>query len=267
MQGAVSAARRLLNKEREFRPQQVEITEQRIENRPGSELDHDVQSAKCRVIERFGRVLHGAQDFHSHSNWNDGPEAPPYTPENPPGLANDARVLPPLLDLTEGDGTDLPPDAVPPGLTGGCFAIDELLPGSPNVACSGRITHEVLNKDRGVIDIVNGTITDPRTSRGARNSNFETAVLGAINETRRQMTDLSRLLLRKYGTIRGSRMVCAITEDDPLQDGARGCRERLLRCQVPPIGAGPAAEPRCRWYKRARDRTITDEGRAIASRP
>src|SRR3954454_918617 len=31
---------------------------------PGSE-----QRAKCKTIESFGRALHGAQDFYSHSNW------------------------------------------------------------------------------------------------------------------------------------------------------------------------------------------------------
>jgi hypothetical protein len=27
--------------------------------------------AKCQAIEGFGRALHGAQDFYSHSNWTD----------------------------------------------------------------------------------------------------------------------------------------------------------------------------------------------------
>jgi len=54
--------------------------------------------AKCASIEGLGRVLHGVQDFYSHSNWAD--EADPARPigvENPPGLNRPGPS--PLLDL------------------------------------------------------------------------------------------------------------------------------------------------------------------------
>jgi len=62
---------------------------------PGSE-----QRAKCKTVEAFGRALHGAQDFYSHSNWAD--EADPARPagvDNPPGLNLPGPS--PVLDLDE----------------------------------------------------------------------------------------------------------------------------------------------------------------------
>jgi hypothetical protein len=43
--------------------------------------------AKCSILEAFGRVLHGVQDFPSHSNWADVADpARPLGADNPPGL-------------------------------------------------------------------------------------------------------------------------------------------------------------------------------------
>ena len=75
------------------------------------------QRAKCASLEAFGRALHGAQDFYSHSNWAD--EADPARPigaDNPPGLNLPAPS--PVLDL-RGSGTP----TVPADLTTGCFVL------------------------------------------------------------------------------------------------------------------------------------------------
>lgn len=56
------------------------------------------ERAKCSSLEEFGRLLHGVQDFSSHSNWSD--EADPSRPvgdQNPPGL--NRRGVSPVLDL------------------------------------------------------------------------------------------------------------------------------------------------------------------------
>src|SRR3954454_22542704 len=73
--------------------------------------------AKCGVLEGFGRVLHGAQDFYAHSNWADAADpTQPVGVDNPPGL--DLPVPSPVLDLRSSATPSVPPE-----LTGGCFAL------------------------------------------------------------------------------------------------------------------------------------------------
>jgi hypothetical protein len=48
--------------------------------------------------------------------------------------------------------------------------------------------------------------------------NFSKAVSGAVLETRRQWRDLQAELDDRYGTVRGERIVCALTHDDPVND-------------------------------------------------
>ena len=67
--------------------------------------------AKCTVIESFGRLLHGAQDFYAHSNWADEADlARPIGTENPPGLNQLGPS--PVLDLS-----GIAPPVVPEDLT------------------------------------------------------------------------------------------------------------------------------------------------------
>ena len=49
--------------------------------------------AKCNVLEDLGLAFHTAQDFYSHTNWVDRPDAKAAIgPDNPPGLDQTARA-------------------------------------------------------------------------------------------------------------------------------------------------------------------------------
>jgi hypothetical protein len=176
--------------------------------------------AKCAALEGFGRVLHGAQDFYAHSNWAD--EADPTRPvgdANPPGLNLPGPS--PVLDLRAGT-----PPRMPPDLTTGCFVLKDEVPGV--AACTSRVTHAALNKDRGIIDPATGRATGPTTPRGKVRDNFSKAVAGAVVESRRQWQDLQAELRVKYGTVRGERMICALTHDDPVNECRDAGWSRLL---------------------------------------
>lgn len=164
--------------------------------------------AKCNAIDGLGRALHGAQDFYSHSNWAD--QADPSRPigvTNPPGLGLAGPSS--IFDL-RGSGTP----AIPATLTTGCFALgQDQTPGAG--MCTGRITHDTMNKDLGLIDPATGATSGPTTSRGLVGTNFDRAVQGAIAETRRQWRDFRDELLSRYGATRGGRMICALTHDNP----------------------------------------------------
>ena len=168
------------------------------------------QRAKCESLEGFGRALHGAQDFYSHSNWAD--EANPSSPigaDNPPGL--NLQAPSPILDLR---GSSTP--TVPGDLTTGCYVLRDRVPGVEE--CARRVTHAALNKDTGLIDPNTGTATAPTKPRGKVGSNFAKAVAGAIVETRHQWQDFRLALEASYGAENASRMACALTRDDPTND-------------------------------------------------
>jgi hypothetical protein len=170
--------------------------------------------AKCGTLEALGRVLHGVQDFYSHSNWAD--EADPTRAtgdDNPPGLGLPGPS--PVLDLR----SETPP-VVPPGLSTGCYGLRDEVPGVGE--CAERVTHAALNKDTGLIDPDTGEATDPTKPRGMVGQNFAAAVAGAIEESRRQWQDLRAELVGRYGEHDAAVMVCALTHDDPVDD----CRDR-----------------------------------------
>jgi hypothetical protein len=170
------------------------------------------QRAKCKSLESFGRALHGAQDFYSHSNWVD--RADPFRPigaDNPPGLGRPAPS--PVLDLR---GSSAP--TVPGDLTTGCFVPRDRVRGVG--MCEGRVTHAALNKDNGLVDPSSGTATDPATPRGMVGDNFARAVAGAVVETRHQWQDFRAALERAYGVPEAALMTCALTRDDPSSDCA-----------------------------------------------
>jgi hypothetical protein len=170
--------------------------------------------AKCATLEALGRVLHGVQDFYSHSNWAD--EADPTRAigdDNPPGL--DLPGPSPVLDLR----SETPP-VVPPGLSTGCYVLRDTVPGVGE--CEERVTHAALNKDTGLIDPDTGAATEPTKPRGMVGENFAKAVAGAIAETRRQWQDLRDELIARYGEAHAAVMICALTHDDP----GDGCRDR-----------------------------------------
>ncbi|HET9069589.1 MAG TPA: hypothetical protein VFN28_13160 [Amaricoccus sp.] len=160
--------------------------------------------AKCNVLEDFGATLHAAQDFYSHTNWTDVAAAGPVAPDNPPGLGQMGPA--PWLDLSN------PPAPLPAGLISGCFV---LIPESLYCNDGGggpRVKHEWLNKDKGTIDPAIGAGT---TVRGAVNNNFQHAVQAAIADTIDKWTNLQDELIAAYGQANGTRMICALTDDNP----------------------------------------------------
>ena len=139
---AVDSARWLLDDQGEVIPSEVNLD-------PECKAHENAeQRAKCTSVEAFGRLLHGAQDFYSHSNWAD--EADPARPvgdENPPGLNLPGPS--PVLDLRSATAPSVPAD-----LSTGCFVVKDEVPGVGH--CELRATHAGLNKDRGVIDPATG---------------------------------------------------------------------------------------------------------------
>ncbi|GAU68780.1 hypothetical protein SSP35_09_00230 [Streptomyces sp. NBRC 110611] len=163
--------------------------------------------AKCNALEGFGRALHGAQDFYSHSNWTDRTDtARAVGTDNPPGL--DLQAPATVLNLISTG--PLHPSAIPQDLSTGCFA---MFPG-----CRKRIRHGDLNKDNGLIHPMTGAATAPKTPRGRTAGNFQRAVEAAVTETRRQWRDFRQALTDRYGTERGRRAACVLTHDVPARD-------------------------------------------------
>ncbi|MGW6391622.1 CinY protein [Streptomyces sp. NPDC055103] len=162
---------------------------------------------KCNAIEGFGRAMHGTQDFYSHSNWADQSDSSSVIGiNNPPGLARTGAA--PFLQMAAAapSASDIPGD-----LTTGCFSLSPW-------GCGNRITHGVLNKDNGTIDAATGEATSPTTPRGQIADNFSAAVQAAIADTRSQWAGFHSALIARYGSVRGQRMACAMTQDNPVRD-------------------------------------------------
>ena len=126
-----------------------------------------------------------------------------------------------MLDLRAGS-----PPAMPPDLTTGCFVVKDEVPGV--AACASRVTHAALNKDRVSSTPPRGRATGPTTPRGMVGDNFDKAVSGAVVETRRQWQNLQAALSDRYGTVRGERIICGLTHDDPVNECRDAGWSRLL---------------------------------------
>jgi hypothetical protein len=122
---------------------------------------------------------------------------------------------PPLMNLLT------PTAVITPGLITSCFTflLDQ---------CEGRIDHDIgLGKDKGTITVTltgklpntiqAGNAKDPR---GKIDDNFQRAVVGAETESFDDWVDFSKQLIARYGQLRGTQMICAITHDDPVKDCA-----------------------------------------------
>jgi hypothetical protein len=200
---------------------EVDISGCPFSGRPGA-------TGKCDVMDQFGRALHGAQDFHSHSNWNDRADSSePIGVDNPPGLHRSGAA--PFFILRHISTPHVPRD-----LATGCFSLNPF-------GCRNRITHGTLNKDNGIIDPSTGATSSPGKPRGRLHGgdNFARAVAGAIAETRRQWGDLRQQLLSAYGPRRGALIVCAITRDDPVKD----CQGRRLAIVIDSSGSNEETDP------------------------
>lgn len=159
-----------------------------------------VTGAKCRTLQAFGTVLHASQDFYSHSNWTDRPRPGATGTGNPPGLGNTA----PAAWIALRGQTPFPA-----GLISGCYE------GYPErFYCKGRVKHDVLNKDTGVID---PTIGVGSTGRGGVNGNFKRAVEAAVADSRDKWALLQQRLEGRYGQAKAGRMICALTQDAPAK--------------------------------------------------
>lgn len=166
--------------------------------------------AKCNVLQDLGLLLHASQDFYSHTNWVDMPDASmPVSVENPPGLNRRGRA--PWLNLRN------PAPIFPDGLISGCF---QNLPEERHCnygpgQSEHRVKHLVVNKDDGVIDPILGAGT---TIRGRHDDNFAHAVDAAIDDTRDKWADFRERLIATYGPQQGALMACAISHDRPMED-------------------------------------------------
>lgn len=170
------------------------------------------KNSKCDVINAFGRALHVAEDVWSHSNWADLADPTRTTSiSNPPGLGR----------------TDIPgflryPAAVievPDGFISGC---DDSVPVIGPDACKGRVTHGVLAKDNGTIDVNGDGSTDTSTKKYVRGTvtvdgktNFQRATTGARAQVASSWADLKAAIVDKYGDERGQAIISVITSDSP----------------------------------------------------
>jgi hypothetical protein len=216
-------------------------------------FDAAERRAKCAVLEAFGRVLHGVQDFYAHSNWADQADpARAIGADNPPGL--DLPAPSSVLDLRSGT-----PPIVPDDLTTGCFVLRDEVAGVGE--CGGRVTHAALNKDTGLVDPETGETAEPTTPRGMVGDNFAKAVAAAIEESRRQWQDLRSALVAQYGEEDAALMACALTRDDPADD----CRDRGWdRILVGVLALGVAAAVAMTLLRARHRRRAGTEGRVRA---
>lgn len=160
------------------------------------------QPAKCEVLNAFGRALHLAEDFYSHSNWVDDPAPGPTGLTNPPGLGRTDTA-----DFFEFPEVKTP---IPDGLLTGC---DDSV---SKAACTGRVPHSIVAKDSGVINPVTGEATATKSyPRGQVARNFERAVSTARKQARQTWLDLRQEIGKRYGDERGDEIVRAITSDAP----------------------------------------------------
>lgn len=171
-------------------------------------------SAKCRVLEELGLAFHGAQDFYSHTNWNDKAAPGAVTAENPPGLGRTGRA--PFMETNAGG-------PFPDGLISGCFE------GVPEAAfcnygiplpylTSHRVKHEYLNKDKGPIG-ASGASGPGTTDRGKHSGNFKRAVGAAIEDTAQRYAAFEKSIMSTYGDKDATRITCALRSDDAAKCG------------------------------------------------
>ena len=172
---------------------------------------------KCSILESIGYTLHTVQDFYSHSNYADTTSVP-FSIDTPLGL--NSTDIPSFWDLTVKDVSVL---RIPKDVITGCFPDDE---------CSKakRVTHENLNKDNASITEDGGADGHPfnliESVRGSMRiagvKNNERAVKMAIRATRKVWSDYQALVLRKEGTDRGNKIICAIASDYPNKCTSQG---------------------------------------------
>lgn len=195
----------------------------------------DSKTAKCQVLNQFGRSLHAIEDFWSHSNWADAAGPGTTAVDNPPGMLRSA--IPEFFRYGSSGGvTSADQLQIPAGLITGCddsFPTEALTHSSCGKPGSSgdRVKHSDLNKDRGVIDPRTGATSQPDTSRGKLGRNFAAAVTGARDHVAQTWVDLTAAIRARYPGARGAAIIGAIASDTPW-----------TRCQL--TGSSPNAQSR-----------------------
>jgi hypothetical protein len=197
---------------------------------------------KCQVLQQFGYALHTLQDFYSHSNYADLNMNWPLSWSSIPGIGN--TQTPDFWDLTSDTPSSPPlPDE---RLSSGCY---------PDSAClmQKRSNHEQNNKDKSDIDIITGKVTNPRTERGKMEiygvTNTQRAVDLAIQQTRIAWANLQTEIIRREGSERGAKIICAIASDRPNDCGKS--RSRSLSMPVAQPELPRDGEPPFDWVLNA----------------
>lgn len=178
--------------------------------------------AKCNALISFGRAMHMAQDFFSHSNWIDAPRAGvPSGLLNPPGLLRTVTEPSQVPDFVRYPRSE---EQVRTFL-----ASTEVVTGGYTGKLTGRVRHSSalgesagINKDMGSerIDWVRGVIPKGKAERGTivgfgSDDNFQRAAYAAATTTATAWGDLQQAIRAEYPGARGEMAVRALTSDAP----------------------------------------------------
>jgi len=209
---------------------------------------HAQARAKCNALISFGRAMHMAQDFYSHSNWIDNPwptSTAPIGLMNPPGLMQSVtspEQVPEFLRYPRGEQEITRFLRATTVVTGGYTG-----------SLTGRVTHDTkgkasrgLNKDMGSsrIDWVTGTIPTGKKERGQTGAlggqdNFQRAAYAAATTTATAWGDLQRAVRVAYPGDRGEMAVRALTSDAPWSTcTVRGGALKALAPSQPSLDMG-----------------------------
>jgi len=179
-------------------------------------------SAKCNVLNGFGRALHVYEDVWSHSNWGDDYDlSKDVSLTNPIGLANTEQ--PAFMAYPGPRSVPIPVNFIT-GCDDSVSKGDCMQQKSYDEPVSGfRTGHSVLNKDNGTVSPTSCVATDPVTSRGKVTTrdgvtNFSRAVTGACGAARRAWSDLQNAITARYGSTAAQSIIRAISKDHPLTD-------------------------------------------------
>lgn len=202
-----------------------------------------VGQAKCNVLISFGRAMHIAQDFFSHSNWIDQPlplATAPLGLGNPPGLGRTVTTTDQVPDLLRYPRTSDEAAAF--------LAANQVVTGGYTGSLTGRVTHSDrsstrgLNKDMGSdrINWTTGAIPKGTGSRGATGAigdldNFQRAAYAAATTTATAWRDLEAAVKARYPGARGELAWKALREDTPWSTCTfRGAARDALAPSQPP---------------------------------
>lgn len=239
LNAAVEAAGQIVDSSGRLRISETDIDSCRFPSQTTASAA-DAKTAKCQVLNQFGRALHAIEDFWSHSNWADAAGPGTTAIDNPPGLLRSA--IPEFFRYgTNGGVTSASQLQIPAGLITGC---DDSSPTEIVAHKCGkrgsrddRVKHSDLNKDRGEIDPRTGATSRPDTPRGKLDGgrNFAAVVTGARDHVAQTWADLTAAIRARYPGARGEAIVGAISSDTPW-----------TRCQLsgdspnaqsPPVGS------------------------------